>query len=235
MEKSLSIPIIDISSWVNCTDEVCESRKRVAENWNKALTEYGCAIIVGHGIDEDVFNKINEESSNFFSRSIEEKLRYNHGIYGHPCGGYTAPGNEIVAMSCDDLPQSGESKPKYDPVENFVFTTPPEQYASPSGDPAPFDSVAEYYKRMESTLRTIHRVSCAALGMPNLDYFEQFYDASLPGNETKGINGNALRLAHYPPIDVASLNGIDESTQNAPCIQKVSHLSSIYTYSNIHF
>lgn len=230
MELTPQIPIIDISVWSNHGERESEAaRSCVAKEWNAALVEFGCAVIVGHGIDERIFRKINEESSTFFCSSIESKLRYNYGSYGHPCGGYTAPGNEIVAMSSeqmDDAELNG-SKPKYDPVENFVFTTLPRNFVSPCGDPAPFDSAADYYQIMENTLTILHRLSCAALGMSDLNYFEQFYDASLPGNERKGRNGNCLRLAHYPPIDVSMVKGRSHAHISIRLKTKLHYLSPI--------
>jgi isopenicillin N synthase-like dioxygenase len=198
-----SVPIVDISAWIEEPREGEDARRAVAIAWNSAMKEFGCAVVVGHGIAESAFDQINEECRYFFAKDVTEKRKYNHGAYGSPFGGYTAPGNEIVALSSE----LGDSDAKLDPVENFVFTSHPSNYKSPDGDAAPFSSVCTYYESMERTLKVIHSLSCAALGLADLNYFQKFYDATLPGNETMGINGNALRLAHYPPINPASLHG----------------------------
>jgi isopenicillin N synthase-like dioxygenase len=197
------IPIVDISAWSVNAPEEDEANRAVTEAWNVAMREYGCAVIIGHGIEESAFDQINQECREFFAKDVNEKQQYNHGAYGSPLGGYTAPGNEIVALSSEE----GDVDAKLDPVENFVFTSHPSNYKSPSGSSAPFSSVCAYYESMERTLKTIHSLSCAALGVADLSYFQQFYDAALPGNEAMGMNGNALRLAHYPPINPASLHG----------------------------
>jgi isopenicillin N synthase-like dioxygenase len=197
-----SVPIVDISAWLRKSDGEEDARREAAVAWNTAMKEFGCAVVVGHGIAESAFNQINEECREFFAKEVTEKQKYNHGSYGSPFGGYTAPGNEIVALSSE----VGDADAKLDPVENFVFTSHPSKYKSPGGDYAPFSSVCTYYESMERTLEAIHSRSCAALGVADLNYFQQFYDAALPGNETLGINGNALRLAHYPPINPASLH-----------------------------
>lgn len=208
---SCSIPIVDISSWLGDSEGWSAVQLRVAAEWNAAMREYGCAVLVGHGIASEQFDAINEECRDFFSKPLAEKHAYNHGIYGNPLGGYTAPGNEIVALSNGDSTE--QTKPKFDPVENFVFTAHPSKYRSPAGEPAPFKGAVAYYEAMEALLRTVHRLSCGALGVAELDFFNKYYDPNLPGNENLGINGNALRLAHYPPINPASLHGKCNATE----------------------
>ncbi|KAJ1430246.1 hypothetical protein B484DRAFT_448980 [Ochromonadaceae sp. CCMP2298] len=199
-EAACGIPIIDISPWTSSPvgSEPSSAQMRVAQSWDAAFREYGCAVVVGHGIAEAAFEQLNTEAREFFGLSLKVKQQYNHGKYGHPAGGYTAPGNEIVALSCAEDGAGGSASPKFDPVENFVFTSAPAQYASPSGSPAPIQSADAYYAAMNATLRTIHAISSTALGV-DVDFFCQFYDA-VEGSE-KGANGNALRLAHYPAID----------------------------------
>ena len=201
-----SIPVIDVSLWSSDCNKQTEAHMSIAKDWNEAMKAYGCAVIIGHGIPERVFDTINAESHDFFSKGLDTKQSYNHGIYGNPMGGYTAPGREIVALSCED-DTSDRAKPKFDPVENFVFTTHPSKFKSPCGELSPIESASAYYESMESVLRNIHSLSCCALGISDLDYFQKFYDATLPGNSKLGINGNALRLAHYPPIDPIHLHG----------------------------
>jgi isopenicillin N synthase-like dioxygenase len=204
------VPIVDISPWLGSPESsITYEQQKVAVEWNAAMKQYGCAIIVGHGVPDSQFNALNAECREFFSKPYPVKLAYCHGIYGNPLGGYTAPGKEIVALSNDDEPSADgrTDKPKFDPVENFVFTSHPSKYSSPTGQPAPFKGVFAYYEAMDSLLKTIHKLSCGALGMEELDYFNKFYDPQLPGNSTLGINGNALRLAHYPPINPVSLHG----------------------------
>ena len=204
----ISVPIVDITPWVNDANCTSSNHAEIAAKWNNAMCEFGCAILIGHGVPESVFDKVNEECREFFQRTLVDKQSYNHGIYGNPLGGYTAPGNEIVALSCEENENEEKtSKPKFDPVENFVFTSHPSKYKSPGGEPSPFESSSSYYERMEATLNTIHSLSCAALGVEDTNYFRNFYDPNLPGNEKLGINGNALRLAHYPPINPTALHG----------------------------
>lgn len=201
-----SVPVVDISGWIQPGGTGDQNKQQSADQWHYAMKEFGCVILVGHGIEEDVFGAVNDESRNFFGKSLEHKLQYNHGAYGHPSGGYSPPGNEIVALSTA-LATTEETKPKFDPVETFVFTSHPQNFASPSHQACPLATAADYYERMEGVLRAIHSVSSAALGLSDIHYFEQFYDATLSGNEDKGSPGIALKVAHYPPLTAQALQG----------------------------
>ena len=205
---NMYVPIIDINSWLHNAGEVLsEEQQNIAVQWKRTFSEFGCAILVGHGIEEQTFEDLNEQCRLFFKRSAPEKQIYNHGIYGHPLGGYTAPGNEIVALSVESVEENATSKPKFDPVENFVFTSLPDTYSSPTGLPSPLPAAQGYFERMNRLLSTIHSISCAALGISDLQYIQKHYDSKLEGSVDMGPNGNALRLAHYPPLSAASLFG----------------------------
>lgn len=157
-------------------------------------------VLVGHGLCPQLADSLLKEAADFFQLSMAEKMEYNHGRYGHPSGGYTPPGLEKVALS-----MSEQLEVKADPVESFVFDKPPACFKSPSGHGSPFASSAEYFARMEGLLQLLHRLSSAALQLPHLDEIERYYDASLPGSEDMGKNGNALRVTYYPSQQAASL------------------------------
>jgi hypothetical protein len=121
---------------------------------------------------------------------------YNNGKYGK--GGYTPFGNETVALSMisNDETQSQSVKP--DPVESF-------EYLEKNLDPShhnPIPAAKEYHLKMTNLLKVIHSLSCAALQIEDLNYFDQFYDPLLPGNEDKGGNMLKLRLSHYIPHEI---------------------------------
>lgn len=217
MADKKNVPVIDINSWVDVSKKSVEERMEAAKEWHLAMKEFGCVIVVGHGLEEDVFSSLNDESRSFFAKPLSEKLSYCHGVYGHPSGGYCPPGMEIVALSneqqlqsedkIDTIPKEGNKTAKFDPVETFVFTTNPKRYVSPILNPCPITSASLYYEQMERVLTAVHSLSCAALGLTDINYFQQFYDASIPGNESKGSCGNALKLAHYPPLNASALQG----------------------------
>ena len=202
----MALPIIDISSWNSISsDDVIQ--QDIATQWNSALRDYGCVIVIGHGIEESTFDNVNSEAKIFFEKSAIERMRYSRGSYGHPLGGYTPAGVENVEKSFDEKSNASTVvKKASDPVENFVFTSSPNQFIAPDEhSPNPIPSADAYYTTMNSLLRTIHSISCSALSIPDKDFFESYYDESHPQNKSKSKNGNCLRLAHYLP-QVVQLN-----------------------------
>jgi isopenicillin N synthase-like dioxygenase len=208
------LPVIDISSWISCNpldDRLFnEEQNRVAEEWDLAMSGFGFAIITGHGVDESMFSALLKEGVDFFSQSLSNKMNYNNGDYGHPLGGYTPPGYEKVGLSTGEidakvserLSDQAPSIIKFDPVENFVFTTSPSSFASvhDSSLGCPFPSANAYYIKMNTLLTTLHQLSACSLHLKDINYFEKFYHSSYwPGKEDEmGKNGNVLRITHYP-------------------------------------
>lgn len=205
------LPIVDLRSWAvnplptsRCS--LTSEQLQAALEWDRVLQSDGFAVLLNHGLDESIFETVNTEARCFFDKSMEEKLPFSRGSYGHPDGGYTPVGRETVALSvlAEDkghkVAQNGPEKPKHDPVESFAFTADPDRFAHPlTGEICnPIPSTGQYFRFMEVMLRRLHRLSAAALGQEDLLFFERFYDESLPENAGKGKNGNALRLAHYP-------------------------------------
>ena len=67
----MSVPIIDLGPWF-------EGKKssEVAQLWNSAFLEYGCAIIVGHGVSMNTFDSLLADADVFFSLPVEKKIVY---------------------------------------------------------------------------------------------------------------------------------------------------------------
>jgi len=88
-----------------------------------------------------------------------------------------------------------------DPVESFSIRceangTGMEPPASKGGWGAlPFPSAEKYVDAMERILSALHKMSAMALDLTEPDFFDSYY--SRP-------NGNALRIAHYPPATAHS-------------------------------
>lgn len=220
----MNLPIIDISSWTDCSSSA-QLRQEAATSWNNAMRDYGFAVITGHGIEESSFAELNKQALEFFSQPSIDRMKYSRGGYGHPLGGYTPAGRENVENSFDETSKaSSATKKSSDPVENFVFTSPPCAFIAPDGcSPSPIASADAYYAAMNNLLRILHRISCVALAVNNQEFFDKYYDSTLPGNESKGKNGNCLRLANYVPQTVT----IPSSSKDGESL-----LSSIFsTYS----
>ncbi|KAA3469099.1 1-aminocyclopropane-1-carboxylate oxidase-like isoform X1 [Gossypium australe] len=94
MSNALQLPIINLAS----TD-----RFSTANSIRKACIDHGFFYLVNHGVDEELVKKVFEQSSNFFSFPIEEKMKL--AIKNHR--GYTA----LYAEKLDTaLTTKGDSK-----------------------------------------------------------------------------------------------------------------------------
>jgi len=116
---------------------------------------------------------------------IDKKMKFNYGPYGNSRGGYTPIGLEAVSRSLD-----GTATIPPDAVESYVYNR--QNCLEKTSEKRSMLSV-EYFTEMESLLKTLHRISATALGLENIDFFEDYYSSQAPSS------GNALRFAHYPP------------------------------------
>ncbi|MEW6735548.1 MAG: 2-oxoglutarate and iron-dependent oxygenase domain-containing protein [Acidobacteriota bacterium] len=97
-EESYShIPIIDISALIDETDD----RYEVATKIGQACRECGFFYIVGHGVDEDLQERLEEISRDFFSQDLATKQQISMSRGGKAWRGYFAIGNELTAGKPD--------------------------------------------------------------------------------------------------------------------------------------
>ena len=191
-QQADTVPLIDISPFVDEAAHDDESRARVAERWDTAMTEVGFALITGHGVAPEVITGLRDGAMAFFAQEASAKLAHSFGPYGTPLGGYTAMGTEAVARTRDEHGSDGgtdTTKVKAaaaDLVESFMFK--PE---SPNAQPACLAHVGNtYHAELLRVLGCLHHLTAAALGLPR-EFFEPFFTPSARVS---------LRLAYYPPI-----------------------------------
>nr|AFK48835.1 unknown [Medicago truncatula] len=96
---TLSLPIIDLSS---------PDRISTAKSIHQACVEYGFFYLVNHGVDEDFIKQAFDQSANFFSLPIEDKIKLNRKEYR----GYTP----LYAEKLDP-----SSLSKGDPKESYYI------------------------------------------------------------------------------------------------------------------
>ena len=196
-----SIPVVDISAWVEHKPGDEDAREATAARWNEAMTETGFAMVSGHGVPEELVDSMLGAAKEFFAQGRDEKMRYNHGAYGNSSGGYTAQGVESVGRAGTMSDGSVAAAPA-DLVENYVLRGRPEQWGAAPGTPglpaegplpahAPqlADVAVRYHRALEAVLEAINNMSAAALGLEP-GFFTQFHSPA----------DCSLRLAHYPPI-----------------------------------
>ena len=187
------VPTIDIAPFADEGAHSDEARQSVAEQWDRAMTEVGFAMIKGHGVAPETVNSLRSGAMSFFSQDMSAKQAFNFGPYGNPLGGYTSMGTEAVSRTRDEHGSDGGGENKAqvqtalpDLVESFIFK--PE---SPKPKPSELQAVGDaYHGEVLRVLGCLHHLTAAALGLPR-DFFDPYYQ---PHAEV------SLRLAYYPPL-----------------------------------
>ncbi|XP_028772915.1 2-oxoglutarate-Fe(II) type oxidoreductase hxnY-like [Neltuma alba] len=185
---TLSLPIVDLSS---------PDRPSTAKLIRQACSEHGFFYIVNHGVEKEVLLSVFEESKNFFSLPMQEKMKYPRKEHR----GY----NPLHAEKLDPTsPYKGDSK------ESF--------YIGPLGDPATEnlnqwpsnELLTKWRPTMESLYWKVFaaaRETVSLLAM-SLNLEDDFFE------KTGALNSNSpeafLRLLRYPGEVVA-----DEETYGA--------------------
>ena len=70
------IPIVDISSLVSERLSNEESKMNVCESIRRACEQVGFFQIIGHGVNQELFDAMVKEAKRFFSQSEQEKMKY---------------------------------------------------------------------------------------------------------------------------------------------------------------
>ncbi|XP_039030042.1 2-oxoglutarate-Fe(II) type oxidoreductase hxnY-like isoform X3 [Hibiscus syriacus] len=180
MSDALQLPVVDLSS---------PDRFSTANSIRQACIDHGFFYLVNHGCDEELVNKVFEQSSKFFSFPVEEKIKFakkNHR-------GYTALYAEKLDSS---LNTKGDSK------ESFYVGPPADGFNQwPSEEDLPFwrSTIETYYKKMLSVGAKL--LSLIAL---SLELDEDFFRKVGALNEPFA----SLRLLHYPGDLESSSEGI---------------------------
>jgi hypothetical protein len=91
-----SYPVIDISTWLNpstwSVDE--EDRQHVVNLVLHEAKTSGGFNIIGHGIEDTLFDRLYSSAKSFFSMSLEQKMQYSSG---NNLAGYVPYRNESLA------------------------------------------------------------------------------------------------------------------------------------------
>ncbi|OMO52559.1 Isopenicillin N synthase [Corchorus olitorius] len=172
MSEALQLPIIDLSS----TDRISN-----ANSIRQACMEHGFFYLVNHGVEEELVNKVFEESKKFFSLPVEEKMR----LFSKDSRGYTP----LCSEKLDD--HSSNSKAKA--YKETFYAGPPvdgiNQWPSEEDLPSWRSTMEIYYKEMLLAGTKLSSLIAMAL---KLD--EDFFQKADSLNEPCVY----LALVHYP-------------------------------------
>ncbi|MEH1853411.1 MAG: 2-oxoglutarate and iron-dependent oxygenase domain-containing protein [Nostoc sp.] len=100
------VPIIDISALVSGKGDLCREaalrlRYSVASQINQACQESGFFYIIGHGVDENLQQRLEEISRQFFAQDLETKLKIRMALAGIAWRGYFPVGGELTSGKPD--------------------------------------------------------------------------------------------------------------------------------------
>ncbi|KAK8650224.1 hypothetical protein V6N13_139870 [Hibiscus sabdariffa] len=170
MSDALQLPIVDLSS---------PDRFSIANSIRQACIEHGFFYLVNHGVDEELVKKVFEQSSNFFSFPIEDKMVF--AIKHHR--GYTAPYAEKLDPT---LSTKGDSKESFyvGPLADGL-----NQWPSEEDLPSWRSTMETYYQKVLSAGTKL--LSLIAL---SLELDEDFFRKVAALNEPFAF----IRLLHYP-------------------------------------
>src|SRR5215471_8822080 len=94
---SSTIPIIDIGPLIDSR----EDRYTVADEIGRACRECGFFYIIGHGVDEELQQRLEQLSRNFFAQGLQTKLEIRMSLGGRAWRGYFPVGGELTSGQPD--------------------------------------------------------------------------------------------------------------------------------------
>eukprot|EP00984_Skeletonema_dohrnii_P009778 scaffold3761_cov134-Skeletonema_dohrnii-CCMP3373.AAC.2 len=153
-----SYPVIDISPWLNPSMSSDKEREDVVVV-NQVLEEAtagGSFNIIGHGIDDALFDRLYTAARSFFSMSLEQKMGYSSG---ESLAGYVANRNESVAA----IHKSGSPQEQKDLRETFSMSYPPNNDGNVRGPHEFHNAISEYIEQLQSVEKAIKQIFTAAL------------------------------------------------------------------------
>lgn len=181
------LPIIDISGLRNGD---LADRRRVARQIRLACLDKGFFYISGHGISEQLIDKVLAQAKRFFDLPLDQKMALDKATSKANRGYEPLSGQRLEEGTPPDLKESyfvGSELPPDDPrVLRGQFGRGLNQW--PDTLPGFRDELEHYYAAMTELGGRLYVALALSLELEE-DYFETFYSEPL----------NTLRMIHYPP------------------------------------
>jgi len=194
-----SYPVIDISPWLNPSTSSVEDRQHIVNQVLYEAITSGSFNIIGHGIENTLFDRLYSSAENFFSMSLEQKMQYSSG---NNLAGYVPNRNESVAS----VNKSGNSKEQKDLRETFSISYPPNFHGNVRGPRDFHDAMAQYIEQLQSVQIALKQMFSSALSLAK--------GIDLPITYLSDVEEGAtglLRASRYP-----STPGFEDATKLLP-------------------
>jgi len=154
----------------------------------RAMRDFGCIVVTGHGIDLDLIRNLRFQTKRFFELPLESKMTHYSGSYGST--GYSPIYTEAVDAS------SGKHEKTPDPVESFYLRN--EAESSPELEYL-FSAAFAYRTALErEVVLPILQLAAQALEIQDPNAFVNANDFAK--REASGM----FKLSHYPPQSQAA-------------------------------
>ncbi|KAL5551424.1 hypothetical protein UlMin_001600 [Ulmus minor] len=175
MSEVLKLPVVDLSS---------PDRSSTAASIRQACTDYGFFYLVNHGVEEELFQKVFEESKKLFSLPLDEKMKMARKNQR----GYTP----LFAENLDPESSSkGDSKESYyiGPLEDVSAQVKLNQWPSEEILPSWRPTMETFYRKVLDAGKRLLALIAVALNLDE-DFFVRVGAMDKPAA--------LLRLLHYP-------------------------------------
>ena len=180
------LPIIDISTLV-----AGESAVSVATEIGHACRQQGFFYVVGHSVDPELREQLEQFSREFFHLDIEEKMAIRMELSGRAWRGYFPVGDEFTSGAADAKEgiYFGKELPADHP--KVVAKTPLHGCNLFPGIPGFRETVLAYLDALTNLGHALMRGVALSLGL-DADYFRTNYtdDPTI-----------LFRIFHYPPVE----------------------------------
>ncbi|KAJ4970158.1 hypothetical protein NE237_003257 [Protea cynaroides] len=175
MAETFSLPVIDLSS---------SDRMSTAKSIRRACVDHGFFYLVNHGVGEELFKRLFEESKKLFLLPLEQKMK----LARNENRGYTPFYAEKLDTS---LNSRGDLKETFyiGPIEGTMTLTNLNQW--PSEEALPFWrlTMESYYREVLTVGKSLISLIALALNLEE-NFFEKIGALDAPMS--------FVRLLHYP-------------------------------------
>lgn len=194
-----SVPIIDIGPLIDAGKD----HQAVADQIGRACRECGFFYITGHGIKEELQQRLEELSRQFFAQDIEKKMEIRMELGGRAWRGYFPVGGELTS-GIADIKEGIYFGAELDPAHPGVKAGVPlhGQNLFPANITGLRETVLEYVAEMTSLGHKLMTGIALSLGLEE-SYFADRYTADPL---------TLFRIFNYPANDSPDRWGVGEHT-----------------------
>lgn len=195
MTQHGSYPTVDVSSWMVAASNprersVTKEQEAVVDSIVEQVTTAGSFNVTGHGIPQQLLDRLDAMSREFFSLPLEVKERCHNAESKR---GYTRIREESVASVYGYKTKATE---QFDLRECYSVLNPPENPMNAEGPEEYQQVLSEYLAHMDRLDTALHLLFTAAL-------MKTKRSVSIPHDLLESAKGGAkglFRATHYPSL-----------------------------------